>query len=247
MTQHLAGRRPRRGRGGLRYRCAACAAVPDPRAPGSPHPPGLAFCSKWMVPFTGPSPFSTHTAFIAMLREETRGGLGNLQRARSEHKTREPRKMPQETSPQAQASPSPPPPFYSPGPGHAHPGTEPIVTRGLRPPSVERLGRGARGGAGPRAGAERGSAAAGKKVPERRRRGSGSRYCLVKVTAAESPWKPRRRGPACMARLGGRKPPGWEGPRASAFWVRAPPLRCASWGAPGWVLRGALPGYRALA
>lgn len=64
----LSGLRPWRGRGVLPHRCAA-SPRPAPRAPG------LAFCSKWMVPCTGPSPFSTHTAFIAMLPRKTRGGL----------------------------------------------------------------------------------------------------------------------------------------------------------------------------
>ena len=37
--------------------------------PSSP-PAALAFASKWMVPCTGPSPFSTQTAFVAMTREK---------------------------------------------------------------------------------------------------------------------------------------------------------------------------------
>lgn len=95
MTQHLAGSGP--GGGVARSRTGA------PRHRGlrsAPHAPGLAFCSKRMVPCTGPSPFSTHTAFIAMLPRETRGGLETWEsKAR-----RRPHEPPQETTAQTEAA-----------------------------------------------------------------------------------------------------------------------------------------------
>lgn len=74
-----------------------------------------------------------------MLPRQTRGGLETW-----ESKERRQQKAAQEAT--AQTEGLAPRSFYRPAPGHAHLGTEPI--RGLRPPFVQLLRRGARWGRG---------------------------------------------------------------------------------------------------
>lgn len=83
----------RRGEGGTRPGWAALPlqgtgwrARPRRWSPPST-PPALAFASKWMVPCTGPSPFSTQTAFVAMTR-----GKGSPARTARDTPTKQRRK-----------------------------------------------------------------------------------------------------------------------------------------------------------
>lgn len=125
--------------GSLRPRCAACAPRPVPPAPRSRALPSAR--SGW-CPSQGrrPSARTRPSSPCFARRSAAASGPGEGRKAGGQRKTR------LERPAQTEARPSPI--FYTPGSGHAHPGTEPIVTRGLRPPKVALRGRGARWGRG---------------------------------------------------------------------------------------------------
>lgn len=119
----------------LRPRCAACAPrpVPLPR-PRAPEP-----CLLLEVDGALHRAVALQHAH-GLHRHASRGD------ARRVWKDGQQKNTPQEGPALTEARP--PPIFYMPGPSHAHPGTEPIVTRGLRPPKVALRGRRARWGRG---------------------------------------------------------------------------------------------------
>lgn len=119
----------------LRPRCAACAPRPAP-LPRLRAPEPCLLLEVDGAPHRAVALQHAH----GLHRHALRGDALRPWKARQQEKT------PQERPALTEARP--PPIFYTAEPGHAHPGTEPIVTRGLRPPKVALRGRRARWGRG---------------------------------------------------------------------------------------------------